>query len=92
MEDWASNDLHLDRARHQEDHLLKVRDCPNLTVGDWQKAPEGTAENPAVIDEDGESTTDSEVESDERLDLDEEEESDFDDAIDGDEDVDDENL
>lgn len=26
-----------------EDHLLKVRDCPNLTVGDWQKAPEGTA-------------------------------------------------
>jgi len=39
-----------------EDHLLKVRDCPNLTVGDWQKAPEGTAENPAVIDEDGEST------------------------------------
>jgi hypothetical protein len=39
-----------------EDHLLKVRDCPNLTVGDWQKAPEGTAENPAMIDEDGEST------------------------------------
>jgi hypothetical protein len=19
-----------------EDHLLKVRDCPNLTIGDWQ--------------------------------------------------------
>ena len=37
-----------------EDHMLKVRDCPNLTVGDWQKAPEGTAENPAIIDEDGE--------------------------------------
>ena len=39
-----------------EDHMLKVRDCPNLTVGDWQKAPEGTAENPAIIDEDGEDT------------------------------------
>jgi hypothetical protein len=38
-----------------EDHLLKVQDCPNLTVCDWQKAPEGTAENPAVIDEDRES-------------------------------------
>ena len=36
--------------------MLKVRDCPNLTVGDWQKAPEGTAENPAIIDEDGEDT------------------------------------
>ena len=46
----------------------------------------------AVIDEDGESTTDSGVESDERLDLDEEEESDFDDAIDGDEDMEDENM
>lgn len=39
-----------------EDHLLKVRDCPNLTIGDQQKAPEGTAENPAVINKDGEST------------------------------------
>lgn len=39
-----------------EDHMLKVRDCPNLTVGDWQKALEGIAENPAVIDDDGEDT------------------------------------
>jgi len=39
-----------------EDHLLKVRDCLNLTVGDWQKAPKGTVENLAVINEDGEST------------------------------------
>ena len=34
-----------------EDHLLKVRDCSNLTYGDWQQASEGTAENPAVVDD-----------------------------------------
>jgi hypothetical protein len=38
-----------------KDHLLKVRDCLNLTVGDWQKAPKGTVENPAVINKDRES-------------------------------------
>ena len=75
-----------------EKDVLELFASVRFTVGDWQKAPEGTAENPAVIDEDGESTTDSEVESDERLDLDEEEESDFDDAIDGDEDMEDENM
>ena len=37
-----------------EDYMLKVRDCLNLTVGDWQKAPKGTVENPAIIDEDRE--------------------------------------
>ena len=39
-----------------EDHLLNFRDCPNLTIGDWQRAPEGTAENPAMVDDDGEDT------------------------------------
>jgi hypothetical protein len=39
-----------------EDHMLKVRDCPNLTVRDWKRAPEGSAENPTMIDEDGEDT------------------------------------
>ena len=39
-----------------KDHMLKVRDCPNLTVGDQQKAPKGTAENLAIIDKDGEDT------------------------------------
>ena len=37
-----------------EDYMLKVRDCLNLIVGDWQKALEGTTENLAIIDEDGE--------------------------------------
>jgi hypothetical protein len=35
-----------------EDHLLKVQDCPNLDFGDWQKAPEGTTENPMIVDDD----------------------------------------
>ena len=35
-----------------EDHLLKVRDCPNLDFGNWQKALEGTIENPTIIDDD----------------------------------------
>ena len=39
-----------------EDHLLQVRDCPNLTYKDWQIVPEGTVENPAIIDDDCEST------------------------------------
>jgi hypothetical protein len=33
-----------------QDYLLKVRDLPNLTIGDWQKAPEGIKENPIIID------------------------------------------
>ena len=37
-----------------EDHLLKIRDLPSLTFGDWQTAPNGTEENPLEItDEDG---------------------------------------
>ena len=41
-----------------EDHLLKIRDLPGITVGDWQRGPEGTAENPALVnnDDDIEST------------------------------------
>jgi hypothetical protein len=39
-----------------EDHMLKVRDCLNLTIGDWQTALKGTAENPAVINDDREDT------------------------------------
>jgi hypothetical protein len=35
-----------------EDHLLKIRDLPNITVGDWEKAPKGTEENLAIIDDD----------------------------------------
>jgi hypothetical protein len=35
-----------------EDHLLKVRDCPNLDFGNWQRALEGTIENPTIIDDD----------------------------------------
>ena len=35
-----------------EDHLLKIRDLPDITVGDWQRAPEGTAENPALVNDD----------------------------------------
>lgn len=34
-----------------ENHLLKVRDLLNLTIGDWQKALEGTKENPTIIDD-----------------------------------------
>ena len=34
-----------------EDHLLKVRDCPHLNYGDWRQTPDGTAENPAIIDD-----------------------------------------
>ena len=33
-----------------QDYLLKVRDLPNLTIGDWQKALEGIKENPIIID------------------------------------------
>jgi len=25
---------------------------PDITVGDWQRAPEGTAENPALVNDD----------------------------------------
>ncbi len=34
-----------------EDHLLKIRDLPNITIGDWQRAPKGTVENSAIIDD-----------------------------------------
>jgi hypothetical protein len=34
-----------------EDYHLNVRDLPNLTIGDWQKAPEGTKENPTIIND-----------------------------------------
>jgi hypothetical protein len=34
-----------------EDYLLKVRDLPNLTISDWQKALEGTKKNPTIIDD-----------------------------------------
>jgi hypothetical protein len=37
-----------------EDYILKVQDCLNLTIRDWQKAPKGTIENPAIINEDRE--------------------------------------
>jgi hypothetical protein len=39
-----------------QDHLLSIRDLPNITVGDWQRAPESTAENPAVVGDDAEDT------------------------------------
>jgi hypothetical protein len=35
-----------------KDHLLKIRDLPHMTIADWQRAPEGTGENPAIIDDD----------------------------------------
>jgi len=34
-----------------EDHLLNVRDCPNLTISDWQQAPEGSATAPILVDD-----------------------------------------
>jgi hypothetical protein len=34
-----------------EDHLLKVRDCPNLTIRDWQQAPKGTKDAPILIND-----------------------------------------
>jgi hypothetical protein len=39
-----------------EDHLLKVRDCLDLTIGDWKQVVDGTDENPAIIDDDIEDT------------------------------------
>jgi hypothetical protein len=39
-----------------EYYLLKIRDLPDITVGDWQRASEGTAENPALVDDDVEDT------------------------------------
>jgi hypothetical protein len=35
-----------------KDHLLKIRDLSNITVGDWHQAPKGTEENPVVIPND----------------------------------------
>jgi hypothetical protein len=34
-----------------EDHLLKVRDCPNLTIRDWQQALKGTKDASISIDD-----------------------------------------
>jgi hypothetical protein len=34
-----------------EDHLLKIQDLLNITIGDWERAPSGTEENPAMIDD-----------------------------------------
>ena len=34
-----------------EDHMLKVRDCPNLTVSDWQRALEGSEAAPILVDD-----------------------------------------
>jgi hypothetical protein len=34
-----------------EDHLLNVRDCLNLTIGDWQQAPEESATAPILVDD-----------------------------------------
>jgi hypothetical protein len=39
-----------------EDYMLKVRDCLNLIVRDWQKALKGTAENLVIINNDREDT------------------------------------
>jgi hypothetical protein len=33
-----------------EDHLLKVWDCLNLTIGDWQRALEGSEAAPILVD------------------------------------------
>jgi hypothetical protein len=33
-----------------EDYLLKVRDCLNLTISDWQRAPKGSKDAPILID------------------------------------------
>jgi hypothetical protein len=35
-----------------KDLELSIRDLPNITVGDWTKAPEATTENPIVISDD----------------------------------------
>ena len=32
------------------------RDCLDLTIGDWQQAPNGTEENPTIINDDIEGT------------------------------------
>jgi hypothetical protein len=48
-----------------EDHLLKIRDLPDITVGDWQRAPEGTAENPALVNDDDDIEDTIEVDSNE---------------------------
>ena len=34
-----------------ENHLLKVWDCPNLTIKDWQQAPKGTKDAPISIND-----------------------------------------
>jgi hypothetical protein len=34
-----------------QDHLLSIRDLPNITIGNWQQAPEGIVENLAIIDD-----------------------------------------
>jgi hypothetical protein len=34
-----------------KDHLLKIQDCPNLTIRDWQQAPKGTKDTPILIND-----------------------------------------
>ena len=34
-----------------QDHLLRVRDLPDLAYGDWQTPPQGTTANPIVVDD-----------------------------------------
>jgi hypothetical protein len=34
-----------------EDHLLKVWDYPNLTIGDWQRALKGSEAAPILVDD-----------------------------------------
>jgi hypothetical protein len=48
-----------------EDHLLKIRDLPDITVGDWQRVPEGTAENPALVNDDNDIESTIEVDNNE---------------------------
>ena len=79
-----------------KDNLLKIRDLPDIIVGDWQQVLKGTTKNPTIIpnnasesievdDEEKEDdiTTDSRDESEEQFDYDSQ--SDFDDDVDGDE-------
>ena len=49
----------------EEYELLKIRDLPDITVGDWQRAPEGTAENPALVNDDDDIESTIEVDNNE---------------------------
>jgi hypothetical protein len=39
-----------------KDYMLKVQDCLNFIIKDWQKALKCIIENPAIIDKDKEDT------------------------------------